>query len=405
MIDLRGRRKALVSPSITSGPKGRGIVRTRALFWMFALWPGMPFDTATRAEAQTTGAGEWQLEVHGGVFLPANATAGTVTLPGPGNVFTTATAATMPAPSSRRQSSWYFGDGAVLFNQAAAALAQLPGHIATLDPVLGRPLGERRRSGSIGVTLTRALSPRFSAELSVDYSMARLHIAERNRGAIEATRASFIPAFSDLIRFNPNRVLNTVTSTATLADGKGCQLVTSGALVVNLMTTGNIVPYALAGAGVISTSGDMASATLRGNYRFLLPGGAPIDETDSVTVRDERGGPTGAGILGGGLKYHASPRWGLRIDARVIVSGNMANTSLDAAPGVALGLLPAGRGVLGAEPSIQFSNNSSDPVAALGVTAVASSTLTGPVMTGLRTFSGTGVVGHTNIRVGVFWRF
>jgi hypothetical protein len=70
-----------------------------------------------------------------------------------------------------------------------------------------------------------------------------------------------------------------------------------------------------------------------------------------------------------------------------------------------LGLLPAGRGLLNADPTIQFSNNSSDPVTALGVTAVAASTLTGPAMTDLRTWSGSGVSSHTNITAGIFWRF
>lgn len=78
---------------------------------------------------------------------------------------------------------------------------------------------------------------------------------------------------------------------------------------------------------------------------------------------------------------------------------------VDATPNVGLGQLPAGRGVLGAEPSIQFSNNSSDPVTALNVTAVAASTLTGPALTGVRTFSGSGVMSNTNITAGVFWRF
>jgi len=297
-----------------------------------------------------------------------------------------------------------------LFNQVASALAaggvaQFPGRITTLDPVLGKSLGERRRGGSIGARLSRVLTPRLSAELSVDYSFSRLQITEANSDAIEATRASFIPAFNGLITFNPNRVLNSLTSTAALESGGGHQLFTSGALIINLRTTGDVIPYATVGASLISTTGKMPSATLRGNYRFLLPGGAPINETDNVTVRDTRDDRTVAGILGGGVKYHVSPRWGIRLDARVSLSTNTASTVLDATPNVALGLLPAGRSLLNANPTIQFSNNSSDPTTALGVTAVGASTLTGPAMTGLRTFSGSGVSSHTNITAGIFWRF
>ena len=124
-----------------------------------------------------------------------------------------------------------------------------------------------------------------------------------------------------------------------------------------------------------------------------------------MTVRDARDERTIAGILGGGMKYHVSPRWGLRLDARVSLNKNTASTVVDAAPNVTLGLLPAGRLVLNTDPTLQFSNNSSDPVTALSVTAVAASTLTGPAITGLRTFSGSGISSHTNITAGIFWRF
>jgi hypothetical protein len=124
-----------------------------------------------------------------------------------------------------------------------------------------------------------------------------------------------------------------------------------------------------------------------------------------VTVTDARDDHTAAGILGGGVKYHISPRWGIRLDARVSLSKNIASTVVDATPNVALGLLPAGRSVLAADPTVQFSNNSSDPVTALGVTAVAASTLTGPAIADLRTFSGNGVSSATNISAGIFWRF
>src|SRR6185369_15635867 len=145
----------------------------------------------TAADAQDR---KWEIEVHGGGMLATNPTDGKVTLPGPGQLFTVPPSAFTPVvPSSRRESSWYFGDGASLFNQVASALvaggvAQFPGRIATLDPVLGRPLGERRRGGSIGARVNRVVTPRLSAELSVDYSLAQLQITEANSDAIEATR-------------------------------------------------------------------------------------------------------------------------------------------------------------------------------------------------------------------------
>ena len=281
-----------------------------------------------------------------------------------------------------------------------------PGRIVTLDTALGRSLGDRRRGGSIGARVSRVLTPRLSAELSVDYSLVRLQITQANSDAIEATRASFIPAFNGLITFNPLRVVNSLTSTAALERGSGHELFASGALIINLRTSGDVIPYATVGASLISTIGTMPSATLKGNYQFLTPTvGAPINETDNVTVRDARDDRTVAGILGGGVKYYVSPRWGVQLDARVSLGKNTASTVLDATPNVALGLLPAGRSVLAADPTIQFTNNSSDPVTALGVTAIGASTLTGPAISGFRTFSGNGASSHTNITAGIFWRF
>ena len=112
-----------------------------------------------------------------------------------------------------------------------------------------------------------------------------------------------------------------------------------------------------------------------------------------------------AGILGGGVKYQVSPRWGMRLDARVPSAGTPRARLFDATPTVVLGQMPAGRDCLTRYPTIVFSNNSSDPVTAGGVTAVEASTLTGPALTGFRTFSGTGVSSHTDITAGIFWRF
>jgi hypothetical protein len=368
------------------------------------------------AAAQTTGSGKWEIEFHGGGMLPTNPTGGTVTLPGPGAVFTSPSSVPAIGPavhSSRHQSSWYFGDGASLFNGLAETLvatgqAVFPGRITTLDPVLGRSLGTERRGGSIGARISRVLTPRLTAELSVDYGLAQLQITQANSDSIEATRASFIPAFSGLLvpsglAINVNRVLNSVTSTGALERGSGHQLSTSGALLINLRTNGDVIPYATVGASLISTVGRMPSATLAGNYRFLSVG-APMNESDSVTVRDARDAHTAAGILGGGVKYHVSPRWGIRLDARVSLSKNTSGTTLDATPNVVLGGLPAGRFLFLAPTTIMFSN-STLPVTNQGVTVVGMSTLTGPALTGFRTFSGNGVSTHTNIAAGLFWRF
>ena len=210
---------------------------TRTVFCMLVVC--LASAAASPAAAQTAGSGKWEIEFHGGGMLPTNPTGGTVSLPGPGAVFTSPSNVPAIGPavhSSRQQPSWYFGDGAVLFNGLAETLVAtgqlvFPGRITALDPVLGRSLGAERRGGSIGARISRVLTPRLTAELSVDYSLARLQITQANSDSIEATRASFIPAFTGLLvpsglSVNVNRVLNSVTSTAALERGSGHQLST-----------------------------------------------------------------------------------------------------------------------------------------------------------------------------------
>lgn len=392
--------------------------RTYTSSWILAACVIADVAGLAPAAAQAQGH-KWEIEFHGGGMLPTNQTAGTATLPGPGASLTTAGIYGPPAPpvlvvaTSRRVSSWYFGDGAVLFGQAATAVAAnpvamtapFPGRIVALDPVLGGSLGEVDRGGTIGVRVTRVLTPRFSAELSIDYSLSRVRIARVNSDAIEATRASFIPAFNGLITSNSSRVARSITSDAALAAGSAHHLFTSGALIVNLKSTGRVMPYATVGASLISIHGERPSVVLTGNYQFSnIMTGASYNETDRVVVRDTRDARSFAGILGGGLKYEVSPRWGIRLDARVSLSSNPESTGLDADPDVALGQLPAGRVTLNADPTIQF-GNSSNPVTGLGVTAIAPSTLSGPAITGFRTWSGSGVSSRTDVVVGIFWRF
>jgi len=151
---------------------------------------------ASSAGAQTARSGKWEIEFHSGGTWSTNPTGGSVSLPGPGQVFTTSAIYPPPATpvvvvaSSRRESSWYFGDGALLFNQAASALAPgamtvpFSGRIATLDPVLARSLGEWRTGGSIGAGVSRVLTPRLGVEMSVDYGLVRIQMTQANIDAI-----------------------------------------------------------------------------------------------------------------------------------------------------------------------------------------------------------------------------
>ena len=378
----------------------------------------MVVAAAAPAVAQSDGS-KWEIEIHGSGIVPTRQGAGVTTLPPIGATIETAGIYGPPAPpvlvvaATRRISSWYFGDGAVLFDQAATAVAAnpvamtapFPGRIVALDPVLRSTLGDLNRSGGVGLRISRTITPRFSAELSIDYSLARLKITDANRAAIEATRASFIPALQGVIASNTNRTVRSLTSVANLDDGSAHYLYTSGVLIVNLKTTGRVTPYAAIGGGLISVHGDLPDVALTGNYQFANNvTGASFNETDAVTVNDVRDTRMFAGVLGGGVKLRVSSRWGIRVDTRVFLSGNPAATTLDATPNVTVGQLPAGRVTLNSNPTIQF-GNSNGPITGLGVTAPAPSTLTGPALTQFRTFSGSGVSTHSDLAVGMYWRF
>lgn len=344
---------------------------------------------ARPAAAQTTAERKWEIEFHGGGMLVRNPTSSTVSLPGAGEPFTTG-----PGQTSRRVSSWYFGDGATLLNQLRALpFFNLP-LMTSLDPVLGGLLAERRHGGSFGVRVSRALNSRLAAEFSLDYSLAQLEITGAAVTGIATSRDSFLAVFNDLLRgpFSQPRV----TSTADLGDGKARQVVSTGTLNINLKTSGNLIPYVTAGAGVISSVGATPSATLAGNYQFLLlPFLSPHDQSDTVSVRDSRPDHALVGVFGGGVRWHASPRWGVRFDVRGHLSRNKVSTLLDAnsatvtrtAPPLTTFSTPT-------NPSIQFSNGPARP-----------SSLSGPRIDGVETFSGNGIQSQFNITAGVFWRF
>ncbi|HZL93408.1 MAG TPA: hypothetical protein VFB99_07185, partial [Vicinamibacterales bacterium] len=83
----------------------------------------------------------------------------------------------------------------------------------------------------------------------------------------------------------------------------------------------------------------------------------PIDETDRLTV--EYGDRTTmVAVLGGGVHRTLSPRWGLRIDARVLLDPRTTRVALNAQPDVATGT-PAGSIQTFTYPSLQLSNNPS----------------------------------------------
>lgn len=159
-------------------------------------------------------------------MLSSQSKDGTATLPAAGTPFTSVTGV-----PSRRESSWFFGDGAVLLNQVNAARGA-SARITALDPVLTTAVVGRQNAGSFGFRISRHINPRYTAEFAMDYSRAQLTMNDAARAGIEASRASFISAFNvpntpGSSGFAP---VVSVTSTNTIDNQGGHQVFTAGIL-------------------------------------------------------------------------------------------------------------------------------------------------------------------------------
>jgi hypothetical protein len=163
---------------------------------------------------------------------------------------------------------------------------------------------------------------------------------------------------------------------------------------VNLKPTGKTVPYLTFGGGAVSRLGPTPHAALLGAYSFTFLG-APYSEMDIVNVEARAPRTQALGILGGGIRYFATPRWGLRVDVRDHVYPNSIDTVLSATPTVAT-LAPAAFVFEpGGGSNLIFSNDPSQ----------GPSTLSGPPIHGLRTFRPDGIINQLSATAGVFYRF
>ncbi|MBI3492563.1 MAG: hypothetical protein HY047_12410 [Acidobacteria bacterium] len=341
--------------------------------------------------------GQWEVEFHVGGMLSNHPEDGTATLPAAGAPFTTVTGV-----PSRRESSWYFGDGAVLLNQVNTARG-ISAKIAALDPILNSSVAQRQNAGSFGFRISRHVTPRYTAEFGIDFSRAQLTMSDAALAGIEASRASFISAFSVPLPAGAggNTPLMTATSTDTVDQPRAYQVFTTGVLNINVKTDGRIIPYATVGGGVVVNGGDSPSASLIGNYQITAPPGSPMaglvkhDETDTVSLRYSIERRAFVGVLGGGIKYAVSSRWGVRLDVRAHLTRNSVSNVVDANASVAT-LTPVAVYAIPVNPAVQFSNNPSTN---------AQSSLSGAPINGFQTFGGSGTQVQIIVVPGFFWRF
>lgn len=355
--------------------------------WLRTMLVVMLAPVAAMAQQAPASGAKWEIEAHGGGAIVNTPSSGSSTATPAGTPFTT-----IGGRPSRGVSSWYFGDGAALLNQVNTILPARS-TITPLDGVLGAPIVQRSGGGTFGVRATRHLTPRFSAEISVDYRLGRMELKDEVRTAVEASRSSFTSAFNGVLATGPFSNTN-VTSTAEFSGRGGGQIVTTGALHINVKSFGRMGTYVTVGAGATRNLEGTPRAVLNGNYRFAILNVAPIDERDAVTLRADTARTLFTGVVGGGLRYALSPRWGLRVDVRDHMTEHRVATIVNAEPSVVQGSGPLFVISSFSSPSLQFSN----------VPTIRTSLSGGPVRD-FKTFEGRGIEHSVGITTGVFWRF
>jgi len=358
----------------------------------------LAFLTAGATSTALAGGQKWELEFVGGGAFPISGGEGATALPLENSTLSGGPPGLVAA---RIVSSWYFGDGASQLNQAIASqfvLFRVTPSIVPLDSVLQSRFAKRRPGPTLGLRVSRVLTPRFSAEFTLESVSDELAIESNSFTGLEASRLSFVNVWNGFFP-GPVSPEQTVSSVATIEDNRGRQLATTGALLINLAQGRRLTPYAAVGAGVVVSGDENPAAQLVGRYQYTLPAlPAPIpvptlviDETDTVSIRtafDNRF----AFVIGGGVKYSMNARFSLRLDVRDVMYGDSQRTELDATPSTVANSNSAL--ITGTVPRLAF-----------GSSPFVRSTLSGGAISSFETFTATGTIHQIHATGGLIWRF
>ena len=276
------------------------------------------------AAAQTKPATKWEIEGLAGVSLGRIDWGGEATLPPAGAPIETSS----PVFPSWRVPSWMFGDGAAFLNSVAGEFGAV--HRVTPLDGLFEPSGLSGGHFQMGVRVRRVLAAPYSLEMGMEFGVQPLSISTDLRDGLDATAASFTSTLGDILSPGPfgSPVISANVSTVS---GSARELMLTVALSADTRPFGKFVPYGTAGGGLLRQSGELASGTITGNYRFQINGTVPINETDTTTLA-YRGSTTFVGLFGGGVRRDFSPQWGLRIDARFLIGPSPLRAEITGSP-------------------------------------------------------------------------
>jgi hypothetical protein len=315
---------------------------------------------------------KWEVEAHGGVSRTKQT--GGYQLP-PSAIAYSLYGTGFQGDSSIRVSSWYFGDGATLIGSTP------------LDSILTRSVVEPP-GRMYGFRASRAINRRFAAEFTFDRT-GKLAITNDALNVVEGARAGFNTAWARL-----NIPGNTPTSSvSTISPDAGAQTFATGAAVMNLPQIHRVHPYVTAGLGVLFTGSGTPTVNLAGSY-----GGPTAPETDTVHLTFLNSNSRAfTQVVGIGVKVYLTKHVGLRVDLRNYFYQNAFSTVLDATH----------TNTANAAWVVKASGGTSVPFLQLktGPGLSAYSTLSGPNISGLKTFFGSGNQSQIPLTVGLFWRF
>ena len=366
------------------------IIRSVATLTVASVLGLMPALAAAQNAARS---GKWTIELYGGGSTSSSSSKGSgLEAFEPGVVF-----AAESGQPSRAVSSWYFGDGALLLNQALTQLAIADGitlpRIVPLDAALLAPGGNPGSGGLFGLRLGKALSSKLTIEFSVEKSLARLELSDGLKNGLKASSESFEAAFKGLLATAPVPPLTvTVSSTLTMPGASKSNMRIAGAARWTVFGGNRLEAYVTGGGGVLLNGGDGPSAILNGRYTFRYFGLFLMNETDRVVVSVSSKKTSLMGLVGGGVTYDWSQSTGLRADVQLQLNSSRDVTSLTAAPAITIAA-PTNVMTTVPSPSLQFSTLPN-----------IRSSLSGPNQN-LTLFTSSGVSRRISFTLGIFKRF
>ena len=342
---------------------------------------------AAPAGAQSTpSAKRWQIEGVGGLSLFELPTEGTASLPPPGAPITTS----LPTNPSRKVSTWFVGDGAQLLNAVNAEFG-IPSRIAALDTALATTSLSGTNAPAFGLRVRRIISDRLTLDFSADMMPGSRELSPELLDAVEAARVSFVSAFTDLLATGP--FTNRDVAATTAASNQSSRDVATTIAAQWNFRAGSLEPYVSLGGGLVHQMGDLPAVTLTGTYRFNVQN-VPINESDTLRVRYSQDTAI-VGLAGAGIRRALNDRFGLSLDARLLLGQQTLTVRLDSTPTVVSGT-PEGFVESFSTPAIQFSNSRNTG---------RESSLSGTPLNGFKAFTTDGLQTRFIISAGVFMRF